>query len=135
VFRQGVLLSFLQYFRLIQPVGNYTAENIGTGIQDTLICFEMFLYSLYHMWVFDYQPYNKDHTKKPFVRRILDGEIRSATMPLLQNFKDTINPQHDIQHTRETLQPAADKMKEIVEVATGSFKRGERSSTLSIQLP
>jgi len=129
------LLSFLQYYHLIQGVGSYTAENIGTGIQDVLICFEMFIYSLFHMWVFDYQPFNKEQDKKPFVRKLLDGEIRSATIPLLTNFKDTVNPQHDLLHTRETFTPAAEKMKDILKSASDSFNRSRQPETFSINLP
>jgi len=135
-FWQGVLLSFLQYMRLIEPVGTYTAENIGTGIQDVLICVEMFLYSLYHMYVFDYAPYNKDQKKKPFVRTILSGDIRTATVPLLRNFQDSINPKHDVLHAKETFQPAATKMKEVLIAASGSFKKDKPDgSEISIELP
>jgi hypothetical protein len=45
----------------------WTSDQIAVGLQDFLICIEMFIISLLHTWVFGYEPYRiKDKT--PFIR-------------------------------------------------------------------
>ncbi|RMX66234.1 hypothetical protein DD238_004207 [Peronospora effusa] len=56
-FWQSVVLAFLSRFQLIHKLGSWSVENITTGIQNLLICFEMFLVTLAHQWAFSYQPY------------------------------------------------------------------------------
>lgn len=132
--RQGVAIGILQYFNLIQSVGSYSAEDIGTGLQDFLICIEMFVYSVYHLWVFDYKPFQiQDPLKKPFIRTIIDKGFKDATVPLLENFKDTVHPKHDLMQTKETLTPAVDKLKQITEkMASGSFKKRDHKPNSNV---
>lgn len=39
---------------LIHDVGTWTKDQISTGLQDFIICLEMFLVAIAHHWVFSY---------------------------------------------------------------------------------
>lgn len=56
-FWQSVVLAFLSRFEIIHQVGSWTVENVTTGIQNVLICFEMCFVALAHNHAFPYAPY------------------------------------------------------------------------------
>jgi len=56
-FWQGVLLAALAQFGVIDQIGNWTVENVSTGVQNWLICFEMALCAFAHIYAFPYQPF------------------------------------------------------------------------------
>lgn len=56
-FWQSVVLAFLSRFQIIHELGSWSVENVTTGIQNLLICFEMFFVALAHHKAFPYQPY------------------------------------------------------------------------------
>ncbi|CAI5737238.1 unnamed protein product [Hyaloperonospora brassicae] len=56
-FWQSVVLAFLSRFQLIHELGSWSVDNVTTGIQNLLICFEMFFVALAHQRAFPYSPY------------------------------------------------------------------------------
>lgn len=59
-FWQSVVLAFLSRFQIIHQVGSWSVENVATGIQNLLICFEMCFVALAHHRAFPYAPYVRD---------------------------------------------------------------------------
>jgi len=58
-----VLIAILAFFGVIPDnVGDWTQDNIARGLQDFIICIEMFILSVAHIWVFSYDVYEEDHT-------------------------------------------------------------------------
>ncbi|CAI5744572.1 unnamed protein product [Peronospora destructor] len=56
-FWQSVVLAFLSRYQIIHELGSWSVENVTTGIQNLLICFEMFFVALAHHRAFPYKPY------------------------------------------------------------------------------
>eukprot|EP01137_Pigoraptor_chileana_P014250 Opistho-2@68651 len=56
-FWQGIVISGLVTVDLIHDVGNYTAENVSTGVQNFLICIEMLFAACAHAYAFPYKEY------------------------------------------------------------------------------
>lgn len=56
-FWQSVVLAFLSRFQILHEIGSWSVENVQTGIQNVLICFEMCFVALAHHRAFPYAPY------------------------------------------------------------------------------
>ncbi|DAZ93679.1 TPA: hypothetical protein N0F65_008187 [Lagenidium giganteum] len=56
-FWQSVVLAFLSRFEIIHELGSWSVENVTTGIQNVLICFEMSFVAIAHHRAFPYHPY------------------------------------------------------------------------------
>lgn len=59
-FWQSVVLAFLSRFQIIHEVGSWSVENVTTGINNLLICFEMCFVAIAHHRAFPYAPYERD---------------------------------------------------------------------------
>lgn len=56
-FWQSVLLAGLNHFGLIPHTELWSAEEVATGLQNFVVCIEMYLVSLAHRYVFTDEPY------------------------------------------------------------------------------
>lgn len=56
-FWQSVFIAFLVRLNIIHDVGSWTKENVSTGIQNLLICVEMFLAAIAHQYAFPSESY------------------------------------------------------------------------------
>lgn len=56
-FWQSVLLAGLNHFGLIPHTELWTAEEVSTGLQNFVVCLEMYGAALAHRWVFSDEPY------------------------------------------------------------------------------
>jgi hypothetical protein len=56
-FWQSVVLAFLSRFQILHEIGSWSVENVQTGIQNLLICFEMCFVALAHHRAFPWEPY------------------------------------------------------------------------------
>lgn len=56
-FWQSVVLAFLSRFQIIHEIGSWSVENVTTGINNLLICFEMCFVAIAHHHAFPYKPY------------------------------------------------------------------------------
>jgi hypothetical protein len=51
-FWQGVLLAALAKWHILHEVGSWTVEDVSTGVQNLLMCFEMFFAAIAHLYAF-----------------------------------------------------------------------------------
>jgi len=62
-FWQGVAIAAFGYFHLIpDAIGHWKQEHIARGLQDFIICIEMFILSVVHGYVFSHKRYEIDRT-------------------------------------------------------------------------
>jgi len=62
-FWQSVAIAALAYFHFIpESVGQWKQEHIARGLQDFIICIEMFILSVVHGYVFSHKRYEVDRT-------------------------------------------------------------------------
>ncbi|KDO30385.1 hypothetical protein SPRG_05096 [Saprolegnia parasitica CBS 223.65] len=54
---QSVVLAFLSRFEIIHEIGSWTTDDVTTGIQNVLICFEMCIIAIVHNYAFPYEGY------------------------------------------------------------------------------
>jgi len=59
-FWQGILLDIIAYFNVIQNTGSFTAAEIQLGLQDFIICIEMFVAAVVHRFTFPPEPFRKN---------------------------------------------------------------------------
>ncbi|OQS02823.1 hypothetical protein THRCLA_21313 [Thraustotheca clavata] len=57
---QSVVLAFLSRFQIIHEIGTWTTDDVTTGIQNILICFEMCIIAIVHNYAFPYESYIDD---------------------------------------------------------------------------
>eukprot|EP00033_Pygsuia_biforma_P001123 GCRY01001280.1.p1 GENE.GCRY01001280.1~~GCRY01001280.1.p1 ORF type:complete len:352 (+),score=33.31 GCRY01001280.1:161-1216(+) len=77
---QGVGLAVLARLGILDGVGGYQEETVAMGIQDFLICVEMFFASLAHIWAFPADDY------------IVKDDDRVARTPLISSILDVVDP-------------------------------------------
>lgn len=58
-FWQSVLVAGLVHFRVIGATETYSSENVSTGLQDFIICIEMMLASVAHLYAFPHREFAK----------------------------------------------------------------------------
>src|SRR4051794_10800893 len=58
-FWQSVLVAGLVHFHILGGTETYTSENVSTGLQDFIICIEMMLASLVHLYAFPHKEFAK----------------------------------------------------------------------------
>jgi len=103
-FWQGVAIAVMVKIGWIHSVGSWTTDNVSNGLQDFIICIEMFIVSVVHRFVFAYEPF-RNPNKEGFVRSILKGNLKESTKPLFASFSDFVNPRYDIETTKSAMQP------------------------------
>jgi len=107
-FWQGVVIAIIAYFGAFHTVGGWTVDQVTMGLQDFLICVEMFIISIVHSRVFGYQPF-RIADKEAFFKGILHGKIREQTAPIVASFKDAMHPKYDIESSRKIIVPVGRK--------------------------
>jgi len=112
-FWQGVFIAILAYFNVIpENAGNWTQDNISRGLQDFIICIEMFLLSLTHFYVFSHEPYKIEHvpwyksTKKALAEPMMNFAVDVV------NQKDVVTDMKNAYHPKNVIQ-AKKKHKEV----------------------
>eukprot|EP01090_Pellita_catalonica_P010804 TRINITY_DN22249_c0_g1_i1.p1 TRINITY_DN22249_c0_g1~~TRINITY_DN22249_c0_g1_i1.p1 ORF type:complete len:399 (-),score=58.04 TRINITY_DN22249_c0_g1_i1:57-1199(-) len=84
-FWQGVIIAVISYFGLLHATEDWTEKDISTGLQDFIICCEMFLISLAHGYAFGYKSF-RDANKIP----ILSGKGYKNVGPFVENIGHVI---------------------------------------------
>jgi hypothetical protein len=56
-FWQSILLAALNHFHIIPHTDLWTSDEVATGLQNFIVCIEMYLIALAHRWVFSDEPY------------------------------------------------------------------------------
>jgi len=126
-FWQGVAIAVIVQLGWIHSVGEWSEDNIATGMQDFLICIEMFLISLAHIYSFGYIEY-RNPDKSPFVRSILAGEVLSNLGPLGVGLADTVNPKHDWRQTNKIISSTRREMTSTLNTALTPLLRAQHLS-------
>jgi len=103
-FWQSVFIVIIEKLGFIDDVGIWTKTDISTGLQNFLICIEMFIISISHHYAYSYKEFHNKE-KRPFLTMMMSGHIQESLEPLINNMSDSINPQHDYNDTKETLTP------------------------------
>ena len=56
---QSIVIALLSHFQVIHDFGSYKGEEVAIWLQDTLICLEMALAAVGHLYAFDWQPFER----------------------------------------------------------------------------
>ena len=112
-FWQSVGISALVAARVITSLGPYTEpENVSVGLNDLLICIEMPLFAIAHMYAFSHKDYiDQQHT---FVAR----------MPMYYAFRDAFGLLDVVEDSRATLRGEGMDYREF-EPAEGLMHQGD----------
>eukprot|EP01127_Copromyxa_protea_P007128 TRINITY_DN17046_c0_g1_i1.p1 TRINITY_DN17046_c0_g1~~TRINITY_DN17046_c0_g1_i1.p1 ORF type:complete len:391 (-),score=51.35 TRINITY_DN17046_c0_g1_i1:46-1218(-) len=74
-FWQTVIIGTLSYFHVLPSVGDWEAEEVATGLNNWIICMEMFIFSIVHHFVFPYQSYKASEQAKRTLKETLVGPV------------------------------------------------------------
>ena len=106
-FWQGVLLAILGSVGAIPASPDYAQWQVALGIQDTMICVEMFLISIAMHWAFGYEEYLEHSTEGG--RSALSSAIRSQPVYELRRMAgasgQVLNFRDDLEDANQTLAP------------------------------
>jgi len=69
-FWQSILVAGLVYLKVFQATSGWSTDNISDGVQNVLICGEMLIVSIVHIYVFSYTPYVKEDTQTSVLRSL-----------------------------------------------------------------
>jgi hypothetical protein len=86
--RQGVAIAFMDYFGFFHQVGAWSVENITKGLQDFLICVEMFVVSVAHVKIFGYEEF-RNPNKEAFLRLIFSGRIKYCLLSIFSSLSSS----------------------------------------------
>ena len=91
-FWQSVLIGVLNYFKLIPHTQLWTANEVSTGLNNFIICIEMFFICIAHRWVFSDVPYRPIDGRRPLqgwvlchmisIRDVLEDTHQQLLTPL-----------------------------------------------------
>jgi len=56
-FWQGIIVAGFVKINLIKDTTYWTSDNVATAVQDFLVCVEMLVAAIVHMWAFSYVPF------------------------------------------------------------------------------
>lgn len=103
------MIAVLAYFGVLHKTDTWTERNVSipdgckvhdnelthraqvtTGLQDFIICIEMFLVSIAHGFAFGYNTY-RNPNKVGFVRGILKANVRETVQPILKNLSHVVS--------------------------------------------
>ena len=75
-FWQGIIIAGLVRIQVIHDVGDWTSDNVATGAQDFLICIEMFIAAIAHLYAFSSKEFES---------------MLSSTLPFKHALKDVFS--------------------------------------------
>merc|ERR1712129_450889 len=64
---QSVIIAGLVYLNVIKSTTYWTSTNIAVGLQDTLICFEMFVAAIAHIYAFKANDFSAGSGQNPLI--------------------------------------------------------------------
>jgi len=56
-FWQSIVVSGLVYVKVIKQTAHWSTDDVATGVQNTLLCGEMLIAAICHIWVYSYEEY------------------------------------------------------------------------------
>jgi Organic solute transporter Ostalpha len=106
-FWQSVLLAILTKVGVLHETPSYSEENIVTGIQDLLVCIEMFFAAIAHHYAFaprDFHDPTQPRLAPPILRSVFDAV--NVTDVYVDHVRDAVRQRklrHEAGETRATL--------------------------------
>jgi len=89
---QSVVISVVVALGLIPRIADWSEGQVATTIQDMLICFEMFLFSILHFYAFPYDMYKVNTlSQKPLIHTIELGGGVMKSVAHSMNQSDMVN--------------------------------------------
>lgn len=96
-FWQGVIIAALNHWHVLTVVGTWSEHEVAVGLQDFAICLEMFLLSIVHIYVFEFQSYQDSILLQPNSADSSRFVPWQKWKPVMKNFVQTIS-QGDVIH-------------------------------------
>jgi hypothetical protein len=93
-FWQSVVLAFLSRFQIIHEIGSWSVENVTTGIQNLLICFEMCFVAIAHHRAFPYEQYIVQDNEPHRARTLADHLAFEDAMRDFNEVMPVVLPTH-----------------------------------------
>eukprot|EP01133_Synstelium_polycarpum_P014956 gene14956-17683_t len=76
VFWQYIIISGMEHFGWIKPLDCWTVGQVSEGLNNLLICFEMFGVSILHIYAFPYELYRvRAFSSAPLIHRVEMGTV------------------------------------------------------------
>ncbi len=97
--RQSLIVAALVHYGIIHDVGHWDASEVSTAVQDFLICCEMLLIAIAHVFIFGHSTY-RDPNKDPLLK-----EPIKAIKPMWDNFMDSLSQKDVVSDAVTTFDP------------------------------
>ena len=127
-FWQEMLIGLLVHFGVIHatenPFSQYTNHDVANGVQDFLICFEMFIASIAHHFAFHYRDFSSRsdvHKNRPFLQAFVQSSLPTDVI-------------EDVRHT-DLLKAVPDPRALIKQVIHTSTKSKDGTLEPEVQAP
>jgi hypothetical protein len=129
-FWQQVVVAGLAYYKVFAVHITYTTEDISRGLQDYLICIEMLVFAILHMYAFSHKDYLSEAEggmRTPFLKAFLGSslptdvveDVGASVQRITEKVKSTASPN----------KAAATAPSSVVQISSLSLENGaERSS-------
>jgi len=119
-FWQSVGLAVLVRVGVIKPTETYSTTNVVTGLQDFLVCIEMFLAAVAHHYAFHYKDF-VDPNRPLIGDQARVHNLTCAAAPLIRSLLQVVNVTDVyVGHVREVVRTRASKTKTDLAVPAGS---------------
>jgi hypothetical protein len=128
-FWQEVLIAFLVWVGAISGNDNWTVTDLSTYIQDSLICYEMFLISFCLVYAFGYYQYFNPESGS-LVSDLRSNPIGGVIKPLVSNVSTVLSPKDVVNDTFDVFgRQLLKKDDDINELPYGQFVASSSSSS------
>jgi len=126
-FWQSVFIGVLSFFDVIPEIGDWKKKELATGLNDFIVCVEMFILSVVHPFVFPYEQYASADTDTSIPTS--PSEVLRVIGAPVKNFKHVVDQRDIIKDIRTAYHPhSVNDAKRYQERMTG---RGERDNSTS----
>jgi len=100
-FWQSTLIAILNELKLIPSIGSWDVEQVATGINNLLICVEMFFLCIANYFIFPYKTY------KPVVKREREPAMKVFKKAVRHFATDVVNQQDVVDDVKHAFSPTA----------------------------
>eukprot|EP01127_Copromyxa_protea_P003109 TRINITY_DN12979_c0_g1_i1.p1 TRINITY_DN12979_c0_g1~~TRINITY_DN12979_c0_g1_i1.p1 ORF type:complete len:364 (+),score=33.74 TRINITY_DN12979_c0_g1_i1:6-1097(+) len=120
-FWQQVVLGVLVFFDVIPAIQDWEQKEVANGLNNFIVCIEMFLLAIVHHFVFPYKEYISEDT--------IDELDTTSAFLAVKNFGDVINQQDMISDFKTAYSPRKMKNAQAVQKVLNSGDFVSSSST------
>jgi len=113
-FWQGLVVSILAHYGLIQETDYWTVDNVASGIQNFLICAEMVIAAGMHIRAFSYDEYKSpDGSRTKFFSSLLDS---INPIDIYQDCLFGVKHMHGVMKERKVIRKTNKKAKKLLNI-------------------